>query len=104
MLAKLRDSFHAIRGLGHYLQPSRHIQQRHQPLSNDIMVFDNQHADRFGSHSQSPIPQRASQRNGTLNRIVVPSPRALLNSSIPPTAAARSFIPVNPKWPAEASP
>jgi hypothetical protein len=47
MLAKLRDGLHAIRGLAHHLQAVHHIQQRHQPLANHVVIFDNQHANRI---------------------------------------------------------
>ena len=97
VLAELRDRLHAIRRLAHHVEAFGHPQQGHQSLADNVVVFDNQYTNWLRRHYFNLVSSRASPRAGARNRIVVPSPGALATSSVPPMAAARSFIPVNPK-------
>jgi len=49
VLAELSDGFRAVLGLAHNLKAIGNIEQGHQPLSHHVVVFHNQHANRFFS-------------------------------------------------------
>ena len=95
VLAILRDGFHTVGGLAHHLDPVHHVEQRHQSLAHHVMVFHYQYANRFSFHLSS-ASLGASLGAGACKRTDVPSPGSLVTSSVPPIAAARSRIPVNP--------
>src|ERR1700722_17479617 len=99
MLAKLRDGIHTISGLAHYLDAIHDVEQRHQPLANNVMVFHHKYANQFlfhfysASRAASPGPALGA---GACRRTDVPVPGSLVTSRVPPMAAVRSRIPVNP--------
>src|SRR5665213_3114958 len=94
MLLEPQNRLNAIRGLSDHLDVVRQIQQGSQSLTHDGVIVNDQHADCILPHLPPP---RCRYRAGAHNRITVPAPGELSMVSVPPIAAARSFIPVKPK-------
>src|SRR5580704_8842873 len=96
-LSELCNGLDAIRGLAYHFDSVHHIQKGHQALPHHVMVLNHENAYSFLSSHYSPDPSLASFSVVTCKRTVVPDPNALVNSSVPPMASARSRIPVSPK-------
>ena len=78
VLAKLRDRLHAIGGFAHHFKAFDHIQQGHQSLAHDVVVFDHQTRESRLLHVRPVVLNGflppVSRRRRRADRTVVPSP------------------------------
>ena len=96
-------------GLGDDLEALAPVEQRDEALADDLVVVDDQQAQRMRRRS---VGRRArlgrlgdglgsacgGRGSGTVTMIRVPSPGVALDRSVPPSAAARSRMLASPWW------
>src|ERR1039457_6326454 len=96
VLAELRDGLRTVSSFAHNLKAVYYVEQCNQPLAHNMVVLDNQHANRFLRHWVSPNCTFVSRAALTRSLTVVPAAASLTTSSVPPIVSARSLIPVKP--------
>ena len=80
---RLGDRLDAVARLADDLDPLLQAEERAEPLADDLVVVDDEHADR-------------AQPSGASSRTVVPAPAAESIASRPPSRRARSSIELSP--------
>ncbi len=81
-------------GRPHHRKVRLVLQDRHEPLPDDRVIVDDEHADHTPAPPSAGCP--ISSGSGTVARTVVPRPGRLSSRRLPPSSRARSRIPRMP--------